>query len=191
VDSCPFKALEIDKNDPEEIHWHNEPCNQCKRCLKVAPEGSLKISPVNFWSFQEACANSVAVTMSTFEIGKAVHMALATHQTPVCDCFGFTSMPILPDAGVFGSDDIVALDQAILDKTSKLKLITENIPTCMEVATKEGHPYSQLHGPYKDPYKVVEFGEALGLGSRNYELVDIMPVEDISPAAMGYIPAKS
>jgi uncharacterized Fe-S center protein len=35
--------------------------------------------------------------------------------TPVCDCFGFTGMPILPDAGIFGSDDIVAIDRAVLD----------------------------------------------------------------------------
>jgi len=191
VESCPFKALEIDRYDPEEIHLHTESCNQCMRCLRVAPEGSLKIDPVNFWSFQEACANSVAVTLSTFAPGKAVHLALATHQTPVCDCFGFTSMPILPDAGVFGSDDIVALDQAILDKTAGLKLFKENVPTCMEVSDIEGHPYAQLHGKYKDPYKVVEYGEALGLGTRKYELVDIMPVENIQPAAMGYIPAKS
>lgn len=190
VASCPFKALEIDKDDPEEIHLHNDPCNNCMRCQKVAPTGSLKISPVNFYSFQEACANSVAVTMSTFAPGKAVHLALATHQSPVCDCFGFTSLPILPDAGVFGSDDIVALDQAVLDITGKTKLIVENIPTCLEVATTEGHPYAQLHGAFKDPYKVVEYGEALGLGSRQYVLEDIMPVEDLGPATMGYIPAK-
>jgi len=61
----------------------------------------------------------------------------------------------------------------------------------MEVSDIEGHPYAQLHGKYKDPYKVVEYGEALGLGTRKYELVDIMPVENIQPAAMGYIPAKS
>lgn len=191
VESCPFKGLEIDRNDPEEIHLHNEQCNQCGRCLKVAPEGSLKISPVNFWSFQEACANSVAVTLSTFAPGKVTHMALASHQTPVCDCFGFTSMPILPDAGIFGSDDLVALDQAILDKTADLRLFVENVPTSMEVVNTEGHPYSQLHGKYKDPYKVVEFGEAMSLGSRKYELVDIMPVEDISPATLGYIKASS
>ncbi len=76
----------------------------------MAPPGSLKIDPVNFHSFQEACAISTSVTLSTFAPGKTIHIALATHMTPVCDCFGFTSMSILPDAGIFGSDDIVALD---------------------------------------------------------------------------------
>ena len=110
--------------------------------------------------------------------------------TPVCDCFGFTSMPILRDAGVFGSDDIVALDQAILDVTSRYPLIEENVPTSMEVHTRHGHPFQWLHGPLKDPYKVVEYGEALGLGSRRYELIDVLPVEEFSFGAVTYISAR-
>ncbi len=108
VEVCPHEAIVFDRDDPTLLHLHFEPCNQCGRCLKVAPPGSLKIDAVNFHAFQEACAISVSISLSTFEPGKAVHLALATHMTPVCDCFGFTGLPILPDAGVFGSDDIVA-----------------------------------------------------------------------------------
>jgi len=99
-------------------------------------------------------------------------------------------MPILPDAGIFGSDDIVALDQAVLDMTAKTPLIEENIPSCLEVHTREGHPFQVLHGPMKDPYKVTEYGEQQGLGSRDYELVDVLPVEQFSRAPIGYIPAR-
>jgi uncharacterized Fe-S center protein len=109
--------------------------------------------------------------------------------TPVCDCFGFTGMPVMPDAGVFGSDDIVALDQAILDLTGKTRLTEENVPTSLEVHTREGHPFKWLHGPLKDPYVVLEYAEALGLGRREYELVDVLPVEEIERAPLGYIPA--
>ncbi|MGD0707478.1 MAG: DUF362 domain-containing protein [Anaerolineaceae bacterium] len=190
VASCPFGALVFDKDDANEIHLHVDECNQCGRCLKVAPEGSLKIDPANFYVFQEACANSVDITLSTFKPGKYTHLALATQQTPVCDCFGFTGMSILPDAGIFGSDDIVALDSAVLDMTGKSKLIEENIPTSLEVHTRKGHPYAWLHGPLKDPYKVVEYGAALGLGSREYELIDVLPVEEFKPTIATYIAAK-
>jgi len=186
VDSCPTGALVFDKENPEELHLHFDPCNMCMRCQKVAPEGALKIEPVNFAAFQEACAISTAITMSTFAKEKMTHLALATHMTPVCDCFGFTSMPILPDAGVFGSDDIVALDKAVLDVTGKSALIKENVPTCMEVIDKPVHPFAQLHGEYKDPYQVVRYGEKLGLGSQDYELVDVLPVEEKGPQPMGY-----
>jgi uncharacterized Fe-S center protein len=141
---------------------------------------------VNYHSFQEACAISTAITMSTFEKGKSIHMALATQMTPVCDCFGFTSMSILPDEGIFGSDDIVAVEQAVLDKTAKLPLILENVPNCMEAQQIDAHPFAQLHGPYKDPYVVVRYGEKLGLGTTDYELVDLMPVQCRGPVEGGY-----
>ncbi|RPI24770.1 MAG: DUF362 domain-containing protein [Chloroflexota bacterium] len=188
--ACPFEALVDDKNQPGGLHMHPEQCNACGRCLQVAPPGSLKIAPANFYAFQEACAISAGICLSTFAPGKAVHLSLATHMTPVCDCFGFTTMPILPDAGVFGSDDIVAIDQAALDVTASMRLIEEAIPTSMEVHTREGHPFRWLHGPLKDPYLVTQYGEALGLGSRTYDLIDVLPVEQLTRAAMGYIAAK-
>ncbi len=187
---CPHKGIVEDKERPEEMHLHFEQCNQCGRCLQVAPPGSLKIDPVNFDSFQEACAISACITLSTFAPGKATHISLATHMTPVCDCFGFTSMPILPDAGILGSDDIVAIDQAALDVTGRTRLIEENVPTSLEVHTREGHPFRWLHGPLKDPYRVVEYGERLGLGTRTYELIDVLPVEQVGRAPIGYIPAR-
>jgi len=136
VASCPHAALVEDKNNPRELHLHPEQCNQCGRCLRAAPAGSLKIDTVNFHAFQEALAISTSLSLGTFAKGKAVHLVLANQITPVCDCFGFTSMPILPDAGIFGSDDIVALEQAVLDATGRSRLIEENIPTSMEVHTR-------------------------------------------------------
>lgn len=188
--ACPFNALVEDKHHPGELHLHVEECNQCGRCLQVAPPGSLKIDAANFHAFQEACAISVAVTHATFAPEKITNLALAAHMTPVCDCFGFTSMPILPDAGIFGSDDIVAIDKAVLDMIAKTRLIEENMPTSMEVHTREGHPFQWLHGPLKNPYKVVEYAEALGLGCQEYELVDVLPVEEFTRREVVYIAAK-
>jgi uncharacterized Fe-S center protein len=188
--ACPHGAVVEDKHHPEDLHVHFDNCNQCGRCLKAAPPGSLKIDAANFHAFQEACAISTNITLSTFKPGKATHMVLATHMTPVCDCFGFTSLPILPDSGIYGSDDIVALDQAVLDGIGRKPLIEENVPTSMEVWQRNGHPLAWLHGPLKDPYKVTEYLEALGSGSRQYELVDVMPVERIERAPLGYIAAK-
>jgi uncharacterized Fe-S center protein len=190
VDACPHAAIVEDKEHPGELHLHFEQCNQCGRCLRIAPEGSLRIDKVNFEAFQEACAISVSITLSTFAPGKAIHLALATQMTPVCDCFGFTSMSILPDAGIFGSDDIVAVDQAVLDATAGMRLIEENLPTSLEVHTREGHPLRWLHGPLKDPYLATAYAEREGCGTRDYELIDVYPVETIERAAMPYISAR-
>ena len=190
TDACPFEAIVEDKKKPGELHLHMEQCNQCGRCLRIAPPGSLFIQPVNFHTFQEACAIAVDIVLSTFAPEKVTHLNLATFMTPVCDCFGFTTMQILPDAGVFGSDDIVALDKATLDIIAQTRLIEENIPTSMEVHTREGHPFQWLHGPLKDPYKVTEYGEVLGFGSCNYELVDVLPMENVERSTMPYISAS-
>lgn len=190
VAACPHNGMVEDRHHPGNIHMHFEECNQCGRCLQVAPAGSLKIDAVNFHAFQEACAISTQVTLSTFAPGKYTHLVLATHMTPVCDCFGFTSMPILPDAGIFGSDDIIALDTAVLDMIATTQLIEENLPASFEVHTREGHPLRWLHGPLKDPYVAPTYGEQLGLGSRTYELVDVLPVEKPLYSEAVYIPAR-
>jgi uncharacterized Fe-S center protein len=189
-DACPHHALVEDKKHPGDLHLHPEGCNQCMRCIKVAPAGSLKIVPETFWAFQEACAISASLTLATFAPEKVIYLSLAIQMTPVCDCFGFTGMPILRDAGIFGSDDIIAIEQAVLDVTAQSPLIEENIPTSMEVHTRQGHPFRWLHGPFKDPYVAVQYGEQLGLGTHDYELVDVLPVDEIRPAPIGYIHAK-
>jgi uncharacterized Fe-S center protein len=118
-----------------------------------------------------------------------IHLNLATHITPVCDCFGFTSMQIMRDIGIFGSDDIVAVEKATLDCTGQAPLIEENLPTSMYVSNREGHPFTWIHGPLKDPYAVVRYCEQLGLGSQDYELVDICPVEERATGSIGYVSA--
>jgi uncharacterized protein len=184
--SCPFEAIVEDKQLPGSMHLHIEQCNQCGRCLKVAPPGSLKIDKANFHTFMEACAISASEVMSTFQPGKAIHINLATQMSPLCDCFGFTSMPILPDVGIFGSDDLVAVEQATLDAIAQTRLIEENIPLALEVHFRDGHPFQQLHGPLKDPYKTTEYAENYGLGNREYELVDVFPLIKPERATLPY-----
>ena len=186
VDSCPFGAISIDRDNAADLHLHCEQCNQCGRCLAAAPAGSLRIQPENFLAFQEANAIAVKMCLDTFAKEKQVFINLATQMTAVCDCFGFTGLPVLPDVGVFGSDDIVALDQATLDAIASLPLATDNVPLSMEphqcssAPTHRSHgllhPFQVLHGPYKDPYSVLRYSEALGNGSHFYDLVDVFPV---------------
>ena len=122
--------------------------------------------------------------------GKVRCLPWATNRTPRCDCFGFTTLAILPDLGLRGSDEILALEQATLDLTAGLRLMEENLPTSLEVHHRSGHPFQQLHGLLKDPYRVLDYADGLGLGSRAYEVVDVMPVESIARSPVGYIPAR-
>jgi uncharacterized Fe-S center protein len=187
-DSCPYGAIVDDKEDPEGLHLHTHNCNQCMRCQNVA-NGALEIKRSNIMAFLEMNVIATKAVLDTFEPGNATFINLATHMTPVCDCFGFTGLPVLPDAGVFGSDDIVALEQATLDMTARTPIIEENLPGMMEIVTREGHPWQWIHGPYKDPYAQLEFAEKMGLGTRKYDLVDVLPVKEPDFKQVSYIPA--
>ncbi|MCX7919558.1 MAG: DUF362 domain-containing protein [bacterium] len=190
IDSCPMQALVFDKKDSHKLHLHFEPCNQCFECLKVAPDGALKLSPELFASFQVACAIAAGLVLSTFRPEKRVFINLINNVTPVCDCFGFTGMPILPDIGILGSDDIVAIEQASLDLLKPHKILAENLPGEMRYQPRvKGHPLQKIHGVYKDPYIVVQELEKLGFGSRKYELVDVYPVKRPKEFKSAYIPA--
>jgi hypothetical protein len=176
-DSCPFGAIVDDQEDPDGLHLHDYKCNQCMRCADVAP-GVFAPQQSNVQAFLEMMAISAKFVLDSFEPGNATFISLATQQTPLCDCFGFTSMPVLPDAGIFGSDDIVAVEQAVIDMTAKTPIIEENLPGMMEIVRREGHPWTWIHGAWKDPYTLLARAEALGLGSRAYELVDVLPVTE-------------
>ncbi len=178
IESCSMEALVIDKNDPDNVHLHTEPCNQCGDCAKVAPEGALRIDGANFFAFQQACAIGVSHVLSQFDPANTVYLNLATQMTAVCDCFGFTGASVLPDVGIFGGNDICAVEQAMLDEVGKCEIIEENVPMSMQLQPGVGrHPFQVLHGVLKDPYKVVEYSAALGLGSQSYEFVDVLPLE--------------
>ena len=177
VQSCPVSGLSIDKTDDTKIYVHFEECNQCGKCLDVAPKGSLKIDKINFHAFQEAMAVSTFLTLSSFDKSKTAYVNIANQITPVCDCFGFTGANILPDIGIFGSNDMVAIEQATLDVLAQHKIIEENVPAVMKLQKDVPHPLQKIHGKLKDPYVVVKECEKLGLGTREYEIVDVMPLE--------------
>ncbi len=188
IDSCPFGAIVSDKEDAEGLHLHYDNCNQCMRCQEVS-DGAFLILKSNFLAFLEANIISAKLTLDRYEEGKKVFLNLATDITPVCDCFGFTGAFILPNAGIFGSDDIVALENATLDVLAEDEIIEENVPNSMEVVSHDGHPLQWIHGQYKDPYHLVEKGEEYGIGKGDYDLVDVLPVEEIDREPLGYIAA--
>lgn len=187
-ESCPYGAIVDDKEDPDGLHLHYFKCNQCMRCQDVA-DGAFAVLRSNFMAFMEVCAIATRLVMDTFEPGNAIFLNIANQMTPVCDCFGFTGLPVLPDAGVFGSDDIVALEQATLDKLAETPVFEENLPGMMEIVSREGHPWQWIHGPYKDVYEQLAIAEALDLGSRAYELVDVLPVKEPDFKQVNYIQA--
>ena len=93
---------------------------------------------------------------------------------------GMTS--IVNDIGIVGSKDIVAIEQATLDLIKEEGLIEKNIPPYFKHVNlnpdEDLHPFTRVHGPYKDPYETAKFAEKMGMGSSDYELVEILSPEE-------------
>jgi uncharacterized Fe-S center protein len=188
-ESCPYGAIVDDHDDPGGLHLHHYKCNGCLRCQEVA-NGAFDVKYEAFMAFIYATNIAAKLVLDTFEPGNATFINVATNLTPVCDCFGFTGLAVLPDVGIFGSDDIVAVDQAVIDMTANFQILEQNLPGMMEIVTREGHPWQWIHGPFKDPYALLAHAEEIGLGARAYELVDVFPVKEPDFKQNTYVSAK-
>ncbi|MFX0067946.1 MAG: DUF362 domain-containing protein [Candidatus Hodarchaeota archaeon] len=182
VESCPYNALKYDEEKHKlSLNLHN--CNQCLECIKADKGiGSLQIKQESFTAFQELEAIAAKKILDTFEDDKKFHINFVIEVTAFCDCCGIVLPCVVNDIGVVGSRDIVTVDTATLDLIAKEGLIERNIPPFFKHvnldSSAELHPFQRIHGPFKDPYIVIDFGENLGMGSRKYKLIEILSPEE-------------
>jgi uncharacterized Fe-S center protein len=69
------------------------------------------------------------------------------------------------------SRDILAIEQAALDSIKVENYIPGSLPEQLELAEGDGHLFERIW--HKDPYLQVEAAAEIGLGSRDYELIEI------------------
>ena len=173
VEACPRKAIKYEKGKLTLVF---DLCNQCMRCKRVDPDDCLVIRRVNFESFFEAMAMAAQFVLEHYDEDSRFFINVALDITEVCDCWGITTGNILPDLGVLGSKDILAIDKATLDLLRDKPLIVENVSRSFDVIDDPRlHPFARIHGPWKDPYLQIYYGEKHGLGSVEYEIIEVNP----------------
>jgi hypothetical protein len=198
VDCCPYKALHYDKEKHSltitMFACRNELCLECLNEDKKV--GCLKILPEFFSSFQELMALSARKIIDTFDLNKRFFLNFALQITPHCDCMGMAQPVIVPEIGVLGSRDIVAIEQATLDLIAKAGLIEKCVPPYFKHVSQDArlHPFSRIWGPMKNPYLITEYAEKYGMGKKKYELTEILSPEEtakMQPPAQEYEKAPS
>ena len=180
VEACPYGALRYDKVGNNLIRNYHD-CHQCLTCLEVDQGiGAVKVPRESYSAFQEMMAISTDKVLETFDPEKVFFLNFLLQITTYCDCMGIGQPPVVNDIGVLGSKDIVAIETATLDLIKKEGLIESMIPPFLKLVNidEESHPFTILHGPYKDPYEAVRFIEKLGRGNPNYELVEVLSPEE-------------
>ena len=117
-------------------------------------------STTSTWGEQDAFLEAMADATSSvidYMDGKIVYINVMNRLSIDCDCNGRPAEPDMHDIGILASYDPVALDQACLDLIEQA-----------EGNTRFLNRVNQLNG-----YHTLEHAEALGLGSRNYNLISI------------------
>ncbi len=161
-------------------------CTKCGACMAICPEDAISFVEGVVTIDAEQCAGcgqcvascdynclnvdwTVGRTPSVVQERVAEYAAGAikgkrlfcinfvNHITPNCDCMGKDEEPVCADVGILASADPVALDQASLDLLNK----------------HAGFDVFQKLWPHIDHTIQLAHAEAMGLGSRTYEIVEV------------------
>lgn len=94
--------------------------------------------------------------------GKVLYIDVMNNMSVDCDCNGHPEKPMIKDMGILASTDPVALDKACLDLVFNHQSTPgdDSAPLIERIETR--------HGTHIIPY-----AEKIGLGTTNYELIDI------------------
>ncbi len=173
---CPSGAISMSsnglesKNRPSVAIIDPQKCIGCGECILTCPTGAIQIQ----WNESIPLLQKKMVEYAYGAVykkkGKALFLNFLTQISPACDCYGFSDIPIVHDIGVLASEDPVAIDQASVDlvnqqegnRSSKLK---KNLQP-------GGDKFRDLY-PEVDWTIQLSYGEEIGLGIREYELVRI------------------
>ena len=184
VKSCPYGYIKYHK-EKHELDINRGRCynGNCFECLKADVDiGCLNMEPETFQTFQELITISSKKILERYDECKVFHINFLMDITPTCDCMGVIQPQIIPDIGIAGSRDIVAVEAASIDLVSKEELIWRKVPPYFKHLNVDPsiklHPFQRLWGPLKDPYNMVKFGVKYGLGQNPYELIEILPAAE-------------
>ncbi|MBI5191312.1 MAG: DUF362 domain-containing protein [Nitrospirae bacterium] len=163
---CPKEAVAF---KDEKFAYNEKECWACGRCARVCPSGAL-VLPADDTTFQKSLAEASAAVLSTFKPGKVLYLNFMTEIQPECDCMPSCDTPMLQDQGIMLSDDVVAIEKATIDMLRKASPLPQSVASDRECAP--GDDVLSIVNP-RNFMLQVEHAEALGLGSQEYELVEV------------------
>ncbi len=170
---CPYDFIHVTETS---IEWERDKCNDCRACEAVLTNRGI-IQP----SVEKNKATDAAIADACFATIKAVgkdnvaFINLALDITPKCDCVSYSDVPILPNIGVFASNDPVAIDKACLDMAREATGILGSTAEEKKVLACETHKFEACSPtiPGMGEEIQVNTGEIIGMGTRNYEIVKV------------------
>ncbi len=160
---CPAQAITVEKHAVID----REKCIGCGECTVTCNQRAIGIN----WKtepnvLQEKIAEYSLGVLKNKQ-GKSFFINFVMNVTPDCDCASWSDAPIVADIGILASKDPVAIDQASLDLVNKSRGLAGTRLDQLNVRDK----FAAIHGI--DGTAQLAHAEVIGLGSREYELVEV------------------
>lgn len=164
---CPVKAIEWSGDMPKHAQIDAKRCIGCGECTVTCPERAININ----WKTDESVLQEKIVEFAhgvlQDKAGKMAYISYLLDITPDCDCCSWSEAPIVNDIGILASSDPVAIDKAAAD------LVNDSLGLSYAGKDLKSHA-DKWRAVYDIDWTVqLKYAESLGLGSMDYELVEI------------------
>jgi len=167
IEQCPAEAISLSH---QRARIEQKKCIGCAECIMVCPQGAIQIR----WNepgdvFQKKMVEYAYGALKGKE-KNAIFLNFLTQISPACDCYGMADAPIVPDIGILASIDPVAIDQASCDLVNNEKGLEG---TALKVNREKGKDKFSGVYPKVDWTIQLQYAEEIGLGLREYELIEV------------------
>jgi len=151
---CPVDAITVGEDFAV---IDDDICIGCGECLAVCRFNAVKFKWDSSSELLQKQIAEHALGIVKQKKGKMGYLTFMINMTKDCDCLAHKPIYVADDIGVLAGTDPVAIDQAVYDLTKE----------------QNGKSLSQIAYPELDANVQLEYGEKIGLGSREYQLVEI------------------
>jgi hypothetical protein len=146
-----------------------ELCAGCARCIHVCPQEAVTINwEKDLPRFMEKMVEYTAGVLKGKE-DRSLFVNFLTQISPACDCYPFADAPIVGDIGITASTDPIAIDQACVDLVNREPHLETS---CLKGKEQCADKMRAIY-PHIDWERQLIYASQLGIGSREYELVEI------------------